>query len=619
MTRIRRHWRIGRAGASCKPAYLSATRGEGGQNLIGSEQGDLLGVIRTQELLAARRIDGAEQFFTRAIDFGFTKTPQETLEKWGHDQILSDMVWVIRRYQPDVIVLRFSGTPRDGHGQHQASAILGKEAYFAAADATKFPEQLKYIKPWKAKRLMWNAFAFTPEQEKEVDKMPARLEFDTGVYNPVLGKSYAEIAGLSRSEHRSQGMGAAERRGPSKNFLTLVAGDPAIKDMLDGVDITWNRVPGGAAIGALLAKAAAQLEPAHPEKVTPVLLQARPAIAALAGQGNLWASRKLVELDEAVALCTGMWVDAEADRYSATPGGKLKVSLTAIERSPVAVSSVLGRVAGAGEEQKVDVAGALTYNTPVTKAVELTVPASQPLSQPFWLVRPPQGSRYDIEDPLLIGRPDPVPVMTVAFQVKIGGGEISLVRPVHYRYIDRVMGELSRPLTIVPAVAVDLPEPVLVFTSNGPRRLQIQVKANVAKAAGEVHLEADAGWRVEPASQPFNLATVGEQQDLNFTVSPLAFKAENSLTPAHFRAYASVGGSKDRSWGTGDIVLALPAPDGLFSVIRRAADSAAAGAGTSHRIHHGRGRRGAVGASPNGLRGDAVDGERPYLQRPFEV
>src|SRR3989449_4121101 len=143
-------------GRKVRTGYLSLTRGEGGQNLIGSEQGDALGVIRTQELLAARRIDGAEQFFTRAIDFGFTKTPQETFEKWGHDKILSDVVWVIRRFQPDVIILRFSGTPRDGHGQHQASAILGKEAFSAAADRSKFPEQLKWVEPWQAKRLMWN-------------------------------------------------------------------------------------------------------------------------------------------------------------------------------------------------------------------------------------------------------------------------------------------------------------------------------------------------------------------------------------------------------------------------------------------------------------------------------
>ncbi len=167
-------------GRKYRTAYLSLTRGEGGQNLIGSEQGDLLGVIRTQELLAARRVDGAEQFFSRAIDFGFSKTAKETLEKWGREQVLSDVVWVIRRYRPDVIFLRFSGTPRDGHGHHQSSSILGKEAFKLAADPTAFPEQLKYVQPWQAKRIMWNGFSFNRQQEQEMDKMPDRLMVDTG-------------------------------------------------------------------------------------------------------------------------------------------------------------------------------------------------------------------------------------------------------------------------------------------------------------------------------------------------------------------------------------------------------------------------------------------------------
>ena len=535
------YWARGR---KLRTAYLSATRGEGGQNLIGSEQGDLLGVIRTQELLAARRIDGAEQFFTRAIDFGFTKTPDETLEKWGHDQILSDMVWVIRRYQPDVIVLRFSGTPRDGHGQHQASAILGKEAYFAAADPTRFPEQLKFAKPWKAKRLMWNAFAFTPAQEKEAEKLPARIEFDTGIYNPVLGKSYGEIAGISRSEHRSQGMGSPENRGPSRNFLTIVAGDAPRKDLFDDIDITWKRLPGGARIGELLAKAAAQFAPEHPEKIVPILLEARPSVAALAEQGNLWGVRKLTELDEAISLCSGLWVGAEADRFAAVPGGKLKVTLTAIDRSSVPVSSVTVRMQGLGEERAVEVGGPLAYNTPLTKTVDISVPANQPVSQPFWLVKPPETSRYSIEDPLLIGRPDPVPVLTATFQVKTGAGQISLVRPVSFRYVDRVQGELTRPLTVVPAVAVDLPTPVLVFTSKAPRRLQVQVKANVDQAVGDIHLEADAGWRVEPSSLPFRLQSAGEQEDVTFTVTPTSFP-DNAA--AHFHAFATIGGAKVES------------------------------------------------------------------------
>ena len=528
------YWARGR---KLQTAYLSATRGEGGQNLIGSEQGDMLGVIRTQELLGARRVDGAEQFFTRAIDFGFTKTPQETLQKWGHDEILSDMVWVIRRYQPDVIVLRFSGTPRDGHGQHQASAILGKEAYTAASDPAKFPEQLQYVKPWRARRLMFNTFNFTPEMEKEAAAMPNRVEFDTGEYNPVLGKSYAEIAGISRDEHRSQAMGSPERRGPSKNTLVTLAGEPATKDLFDGIDTSWNRIDGGKSAGELIDKARASFAPAHPERTATLLLEARPAVAALADTKNIWATRKLKELDEAIALCSGLWLDAEADRYAVAPGGKATVTLNVINRSPFAIQSVRGVVGG----QSVEVAPLLTENKPAAKPVELTISAETPYSGPFWLVAKPDGSRYHIADPLLIGRPDPVPALTAEFTVTAGNQQLHFSRPVRFRYVDRLRGELTRPLSIVPPVAVDLPNPVLVFTKPGPRSLVIQVKSNTGAAKGDVHVEADGEFRIEPASRPFELKATGEQQEVSFTVVPLKFGKEEGDAPAHFRAWATLG------------------------------------------------------------------------------
>src|SRR5215467_13371374 len=295
-------------GRHVRTGYLSLTRGEGGQNLIGSEQGDLLGLIRTQELLAARRIDGAQQFFSRAIDFGYTKTAAETLAKWGHDRILSDVVWTIRRFRPDIIILRFSGTARDGHGQHQVSAILGKEAFSAAADPKRFPEQLQYVQPWRAKRVFWNVFRFTREQEQEASRIKNRIDIDVGDYDPVLGKSYAEIAGISRSMHRSQGMGAPERRGSAPESFAVVAGDPAEKDLFDGVDLTWNRLAGGAKVGHLIANAIAKLDPLNPDRIIPDLLAARGVIQYL---GN---KDKLRQIDEAIALCAGLWVDATADR-----------------------------------------------------------------------------------------------------------------------------------------------------------------------------------------------------------------------------------------------------------------------------------------------------------------
>jgi LmbE family N-acetylglucosaminyl deacetylase len=534
------YWARGR---HLETAYLSCTRGEGGQNLLGSEQGDLLGVIRTQELLGARRIDGAQQFFTRAIDFGFTKTPEETFEKWGHEATLADIVWVIRRYQPDTIVLRFSGTPRDGHGQHQASAILGKEAFSAAADGTRFPEQLKYVEPWQAKRLMWNASAFTPEQEKELAAVKDRVEFDTGTYDPLLGKSYGEIAGISRSEHRSQAMGSPERKGPSQNSLIPVGGDAPTKDLFDGIDTTWNRVPGGGAIRAILGAASAAFVPEHPESTIAPLLKVRPLIASLAAQKNIWGIRKLAELDEAIALCSGLWVEAVADRYAAVPGGKLKVTVSAINRSNFPESNVRVQLHGPGADRTVQLEGALDYNRTVSTSVDLTIPAGTPNSQPFWLAVPHSLTRYGFQDQQLVGRPDTLPVMTATFDVTIGTQHIILTRPVQFRYVDRLRGELLRPLTVVPAVALNLMEPALVFTNAQPRKLEVVLHANTPQAAGELHIETDKGWKVEPAVVPFQLKSMGEEQQKTFTITPANFGPETG-GPAHFRLYAMVGTEK---------------------------------------------------------------------------
>src|SRR5271165_7128969 len=319
-------------GLRVRTGYLSITRGEGGQNLIGTEQGDALGVIRTQELLAARKIDGAEQFFTRAIDFGFTRTPQETFEKWGHEKILGDVVWVVRRFQPDVIILRFSGTPRDGHGQHQVSAILGKEAFSAAADPSRFPEQLQWVQPWQAKRLMWNTFAFTTEQQKEEAAIKDKLAVDLGDYSPELGYSYSEIAGMSRSQHRSQGMGAAESKGSTKNYLVTIAGDRATKNVFEGIDTSWSRVPGGAEIAPIIEKARDNFTGRKPETLLPLLVEARAKVAALK---DPLAIRKLHEIDEAIGLLSGLWLDAAADKYAATPGTPVKIAITVLARVPV--------------------------------------------------------------------------------------------------------------------------------------------------------------------------------------------------------------------------------------------------------------------------------------------
>jgi LmbE family N-acetylglucosaminyl deacetylase len=484
-------------GRNVRTGYLSLTRGEGGQNLIGSEQGYLLGLIRTQELLAARRIDGAEQFFTRAVDFGFSKSVDETLAKWGRDQVLGDIVYVIRKFRPDVIVLRFSGTPRDGHGHHQSSAILGREAFFAAADPARFPEQLKEVEPWKAKRVVWNTFAFTREQEKEAEAMKDRLEVDLGEYNPLLGYSYSEIAGISRSQHRSQGMGSQERRGSVKNHLVHVAGDPATRDLFDGVDLGVD-VPA-------LAEAARNFDPRDPSKVVPLLLKARPMVQD---------RRKQRELDETVAMCTGLWLDATTDRPMAAVGSKVTITAHAVNRSRIPVELVSIYI-----KSPQNVSRLLAYNTPFTTTTEWT--AERVKAAP------------------LLSEPEHAPLLSARFIVRVQGEEIVLTRPVWNRYVDRVRGELTRPFVVVPPVSLTLAEPTRLFPAAGSRTIAVQLRAWGGSRTGSVRLSVPAGWSTAPVSQPFSLTHDGQQMTVNFNVTP-----PSAESVAQSTAIATVNGQE---------------------------------------------------------------------------
>jgi LmbE family N-acetylglucosaminyl deacetylase len=541
-------------GRHFRTAYLSLTRGEGGQNLIGSDQGDELGVIRTQELLAARRLDGGEQFFTRAIDFGFSKTADETLSKWPREKVLSDMVWNIRRFRPDVIVLNFTGTPRDGHGHHQVSAILGKEAFSAAADPSRFPEQLQWAKPWQARRLMGRTGmrgpgrpAAVPEKDTE-----GQVEIDVGEYSPDLGYSYAEIRGISRSFHRSQGQGSPETKGSIKTTYATLAADPATqkatKDVFEGIDTTWNRLPDGGQIGSLLDKARDTFAPLHPEQVVPLLVQARPLIAAI---NDPLAKGKLVELDESIALCSALSLEATADKAAVSPGGSLKVNLSALVRRPVQVELRGVELLGFEGALVVNIAPAvLNFNKPSQYPASLHVPERQPYTQPYWLELPKDGQLYSVPDPRMVGLAENPPALEARFRLRVDGAEIELTRPVDYRYVDQIYGEQHRPLAIVPPLGLDLPESSLVFPSSTPRRIEVAVKANQAHVSGDAHLAAPQGWMVQPASIHFDLSAAGDQSALAFEITPPSAETRGDL-----HALAMVG---DRSVSSSTELIQYP-------------------------------------------------------------
>src|SRR6266567_3516354 len=312
-------------------AYLSVTRGDGGQNLLGPELGERLGVIRTEELLDARRIDHGRQFFTRAIDFGFSKTADETLRIWDHDKILADVVWVVRNFRPDVMVTRFSPEDEKTHGHHTASAILATEAFSAAADPKRFPDQLAFVKPWQATRLVWNTspFFFT---NRNLPFDPTGLTvLEAGGYNPLLGKAYTEIAAASISMHKSQGVGGPPRRGARKEYFKPLEGQPMTSSLFEGVDTSWSRVANSESVAAQIRQIISQFNPADPNASVPELLKFRQAIPAI--QDESWIAEKKAQLDKIIAACLRLHVEASTATETFTPGQTATIKVEAIHRS----------------------------------------------------------------------------------------------------------------------------------------------------------------------------------------------------------------------------------------------------------------------------------------------
>ena len=299
-----------------RTGYLSLTRGDGGQNLIGDEQGDLLGVIRTQELLQARNIDGAEQFFTRAVDFGYSKTPDETLQKWGKEQILSDVVWVIRKFKPDVIVTRFPTNGLGTHGHHTSSAILALEAFNISANPNSFPEQLKYVQPWQAKRIFWNAW---PQALTSMGFNPDTLiKINFGEYNNLLGRSYTEISAESRTMHKSQGFGDSGRRENVYNYFFLLDGSPAKNNLFENIDLSWNRVKGSEKVSKLLRQAEEEFDFENPSEIISILTDAYSELQKL--DDKYWVEIKSAELLDVIKSCAGIWTEAVTDENILSPG-----------------------------------------------------------------------------------------------------------------------------------------------------------------------------------------------------------------------------------------------------------------------------------------------------------
>ena len=512
-------------GSLYESAYLSITRGDGGQNLIGPELRERLGVIRTEELLAARRIDHAKQFFSRAIDFGFSKTAEETMRIWDHDKILSDVVWVVRKFRPDVIVTRFSPEDQLTHGHHTASAILAQEAFSASGDPNRFPEQLAFVKPWRPARLVWNTSPFFFSNRNLPFDPTGLIVLEAGGYNPLLGKAYTEIAAASLSMHKSQGVGSPPRRGARKEYFKLLEGEPMTSSLFEGIDTTWSRVANSESIATQIRQIISNFRPGDPAASVPELLKLRQAMNGI--NDDFWVLEKKAELDQIIAACLGLHVEASTTNEAVTPGQTAKIKLETINRSDIPVKIQQVRFPNSGESTKID--APLPSNELVTKDLSCKIPENTPYSQPYWLRKPGALGAFAVDDQKLIGLPENPPDLPVQIVLQVNGKELRYVVDTKYRTVDPVAGELRRPLVIAPPVFANVANSVFVFPTNESKPVSVHLTAATGPVKGELKLAVPQGWKVDPASVPIDLKGANAETVATFTIKPPDQNSEGTL------------------------------------------------------------------------------------------
>ena len=511
-----------------RTAYLAMTRGDGGQNLIGTEIREYLGIIRTQELLAARRTDGGEQYFTRANDFGFSKDPDETFTIWDKEDVLADVIWNIRKFRPDVIITRFD-TARDNsgrmHGHHTASALLAQEAFDKAADPTVYPEQLKYVEPWQPKGLYWNTYNFGGGFSSDHADEQGYFELDLGAYNELLGLSYDEISALSRSQHKSQGFGSTGRRGELKEYLMHWKGGALPKaDIFANIDQTWSRVEGGEIIGKMVAKANAGFDMENPSSIIPQLVQIRKQIETL--KDDYWREQKLKEVDFLIKGALGLFLEARVADYSATPGESLELTIEAINRS--AANVLLNQISFKGNSHVISVEKPLNNNQLLITETQLTI--NQPISQPYWLKKEAKLGMYVVDEQLLRGLPENPATITAVFHLTIDETPLRMEMPLVYKENDRVDGEVYRPFVVTPPVFVSMDASVLMFPDEEAKSVEVLVKAGKANIAGEVNIKLPQGWKASATSFSYSLKNKGDEQRFEIEILPPKEASEAYLT-----------------------------------------------------------------------------------------
>jgi LmbE family N-acetylglucosaminyl deacetylase len=517
-------------GRGYRTAYLSLTRGDGGQNEIGAEFDEKLGVLRTQELLAARRIDGGRQFFTRAIDFGFSKSPEETLRIWDKQKVLADVVRVIRTFRPDILITRFPVPPGSGgHGHHTASAMLAVEAFRISGDPKAFPEQIEEgLQPWQPKRVLWNG----GDGRGGIGIGGAPIQVDIAGTDPDTGESFSAMAGRSRAMHKSQGFGnfGGGNGGPNVQNFTLLAGESATGDIMDGIDTTWSRVDGGSEIGRLGANALAGFNTNTPSASVPALLEIRAKLSALPKDPVI--EDKRLQLDDILKACLGLSVETTVTGREVSPGESVKLHHTVTLLSPFPVRWISVRYPTLRKE--LSAGFTVLPDAPVPLDSTQTLPRGYPLTHPYWLLAPGSGGAFRVDDARLIGRPENPPSLPVEFVFEIAGQTLV----VDDQPFARDAGNPSQPLAVIAPVALHFDTSVALFAPGKPKTIEVEVTAARGAASGTLQLEIPQNWQAAPDKRTFQLKETGAKTRLQFTVTA------NQTATGTILAVADVGGSR---------------------------------------------------------------------------
>ncbi len=511
-----------------RTGYLSLTRGDGGQNLIGSEIRELLGVIRTQELLAARKIDGGEQLFTRANDFGYSKHPDETLEIWNKDEVLSDVVWAIRTFKPDVIINRFDHrTPGTTHGHHTSSAMLSTEAFDLVDDETQFSKQLQYTSTWKPKRLFFNTSSWFYSSNQQFEEASKNfIKIDVGVYYPLKGVSNNEIAALASSQHRCQGFGRLTTRGSQPEYLSFLKGEePKDKNNLfSGINTTWNRIEGGGEVGNILYEIEENFNFNNPSQHIAQLLEAYLLIKEL--KDDHWRTVKTKEIKTIIEACLGLYIEASAISSTSVPNSEIVINFELINRSsfPIELISIQPNTTSS------KIYKGLSLNENIKQTFKETIVLENVnYTAPYWLKEKPSLGMYNVKNQTLIGLPETPRAVTVTFNLVLNYTPITFTKNVVRRYAESDKGEIYAPFEIVPRVTTKLMDKVLLFSDTIAKQVWVEVKAGTNFVTGEVSLEAPEGWQVSPSKIPFSIAQKNDKEKVAFLVSPSKNESEGML------------------------------------------------------------------------------------------